>query len=197
MENLISKARKPGVPVRDQLTPKDLNRYNQLRHAQIQLDAERSEFSNFQRDVHVIAETYKVAELADLYETSVESLGDADPRRFYFTILTELRIAKPRTPRTPLISVGMDCDPEAGLFFEEEFNQQQLAKIGANQRLVDLVFDIERLRTFYQLSWNLFNKGIDDVRATTWSGDSPSTPDTITPMIDASSTAMSDVRRAD
>ena len=72
------------------------------------------------------------------------------------------------TPGTPLISVGIDCDPEAGLYFEEEFNQQQLAKSGANQRLVDLVFDIERLRTLYQLSWNLFNKGMDDVRATTW-----------------------------
>lgn len=49
--------------------------------------------SDFQRDVHVIKETYKVAELADLYETRTEDLGDADPRRFYFTILQGLRIA--------------------------------------------------------------------------------------------------------
>jgi hypothetical protein len=189
MESIVNKTRKPGVPLRNQLAPQDLNRFNQLRHALIQLNAEKLVFGNFQRDVHLIAETYKVAELADLYETSIDSLGDADPRRFYFTILNGLRIAQPRTPRTPLISVGIDCDPEAGLYFEEEFNQQQLAKSGADQRLVDLVFDIERLRTLYQLSWNLFNKGIDDVRATTWTGDDLNTPDSITPMIAASSAA--------
>jgi hypothetical protein len=52
--------------------------------------------------------------------------GDADPRRFYFTVLKGLRVAQPRTPRTPLIGVGIDCDPEAGLYFEEEFNRSSL-----------------------------------------------------------------------
>jgi hypothetical protein len=146
--------------------------------------------SNFQRDVHIIAETYNVAELADVYEVTKDSLGDADPRRFYFNILESLRIAQPRTPRTPLISVGIDCDPEAGLYFYEEFNQQVLAKSGANQRLVNLVFDIERLRTFYQLCWNLFVKGIDDTRRTTWVGDNPNTISTIAPYIATSGTTI-------
>ena len=42
---------------------------------------------------------------------------DADPRRFYFTIPQGPRIAQPPTPRTPLISVGIECDPEAWSIF--------------------------------------------------------------------------------
>lgn len=189
MAAIVSKASKPGIPIGEQLPAEDLDRLNQLRHLKIQLDAERLAVGNFQRDVHLIRDTYDVAKLADLYETQMESLGDADPRRFYFTILRWLRLAQPRTPRTPLIKSGIDCDPEAGLFFEEEFNQRQLAKAGADQRLVNLIFDIERLRTFYQLSWNMLNKSIDDVRATTWKGDIPSTPDSITPLISTSDAA--------
>jgi hypothetical protein len=196
MEAIGNKASKPGISIGDQLSAKDRDRYNQLRHANIELGAERLRMSDFQRDVHVIEETYKVAELADLYEAHIESLGDADPRRFYFTILQGLRIAQPRTPRTPLISVGIECDPEAGLYFQEEFYQQQLAQSGADQRLVDLAFDIERLRTMYQLSWNVFNKGISDLRATTWSGDTRGTPDSIAPMIATSSAATQNVYRA-
>ena len=51
------------------------------------------------------------------------------------------------------------------------------------------VFDIERLRTLYQLAWNLFNKGIDDVRGTTWKGNNAVAPDNITPMVAVSSAA--------
>jgi hypothetical protein len=196
MDSISNKATKPGISIGDQLTPKDRDRYNQLRHANIELDAERLKISDFQRDVHIIMDTYQVAELADLYEARIEGLGDADPRRFYFTILQGLRIAQPRTSRTPIISVGIECDPEAGLYYQEEFYQQQLAKSGADQRLVNLVFDIERIRTMYQLSWNVFDKGISDLRATTWSGDTPSTPDSITPMIATSSAATQNIYRA-
>jgi hypothetical protein len=157
---------------------------------------ERLVVSNFQRDVYLINETYNVAKLADLYEISMESLGDADPRRFYFKVLQLLRVAQPRTPRTLLISTGVECDLEAGLFFEEEFNQQQLAEAGADQRLVNLVFDIERIRTLYQLCWNVFTKSIDDVRTTTWKGDLPNAPDSITPMIASSDTATQNMFRA-
>jgi hypothetical protein len=86
--------------------------------------------------------------------------------------------------------------PEAGLYFQEEFNQRDLAKSGADQRIVNLIFDIERLRTFYQLSWNVFNKGIGDVRATTWKEDEPTSPDSITPMIATSSAAMQNIYKA-
>ena len=151
MEAISSKATKPGISIGDQLSPKDIDRFNQLRHLNIQLDAERLALSDLQRDVHVIYETYEVAELADLYETKIDNLGDADPRRFYFIVLQGLRIAQPRTTRTPLVNVGIECDPEAGLYFQEEFYQQQLAKSGADQRVVNLIFDIERLRTLYQL----------------------------------------------
>ena len=184
------KANRPGASSGQQLSPQDLTKFNQLRHALALNDAEAMMVGNFQRDVHVIAETYNVAELADLYEVTKDSLGDADPRRFYFTILESLRIAQPRTPRTPQVSLGIDCDPEAGLYFYEEFNQQVLGKSGANQRLVNLVFDIERLRTLYQLCWNLFNKGIDDTRKTTWVGDTPKTVSTIAPYIANSGTAI-------
>jgi hypothetical protein len=191
MNKLIDdKANKPGASIGQQLSPQDLTKFNQLRRALALNGAEAMMVSNFQRDVHVIAETYNVAELADLYEVTKDSLGDADPRRFYFTILESLRIAQPRTSRTPQVSLGIDCDPEAGLYFYEEFNQQELAKLGANQRLVNLVFDIERLRTFYQLCWNLFNKGIDDTRKTTWVGDPPKTVSTIAPYIANSGTAI-------
>ena len=165
MAALLSKASKPGIAAGEQLSQKDRDRFNQIRHTQIQLDVERLKFSDFQRDVHLIYDTYKVAELADLYEVKIENLGEADPRRFYLIVLQDLRIAQPRTMRTPLINTGIGCDPEAGLYFEEEIYQQMLAESGANQRTVDLVFDIERLRTLYQLAWNLFDKGFNDVRS--------------------------------
>jgi hypothetical protein len=94
---------------------------------------------------------------------------------------------------TPLINVGVGCDPEAGLYFQEEFYQQQLAKTGADQHTVDLVFDIERLRTLYQLTWNLFNKGIDDVQGTTWRDDNAVAPDNVTPMVAASDVATQNI----
>jgi hypothetical protein len=187
MAALSSKATKPGVAIGDQLSQQDRDRFSQLTHANIQLTAERVKFSDFLRDVHVIYDTYKVAELADLYEVTADKLGKADPRRFYLLVLQGLRIAQPRTMRTPLINVGIGCDPEAGLYFQEEISQQQLAKSGADQHTVNLVFDIERLRTLYQLAWNLFNKGIDDVRGTTWKGNNAVAPDNITPMVAASS----------
>jgi hypothetical protein len=155
----------------------------------MQSAAERLIISDYQRDVHVVYDTYKIANLADLYEVRLEDLSDGDPRRFYFTILNKLRVAQPRAPQTPQISAVIECDPEAGLFFEQEFNRRQLAKVGAEQRLVNLVFDIERLRTLYQLSWNLFTKSLDEGRATTWNGDKPNSPDRINPMIATSSTA--------
>jgi hypothetical protein len=189
MDQLNSKASRPGVAIKDQLSAQDLERFMQLRHANIQLDIERLKFSGFQRDVHLVYDTYKAVELVDLYDVTLDSLGNADPRRFYIVILQGLRAAQPRTMKTPLINSGIGCDPEAGLYFEEQFYQQQLAKTGADQRTVNMVFDIERLRTLYQLAWNLFNKGIDDVRQTTWKGDDPQPPDNITPMIATSSAA--------
>src|SRR5271154_1691518 len=59
MVAINSKATKPGISTGDQLSPKDRDRFNQLRHQNIQLDAERMRVSDFQRDVHVIYETYE------------------------------------------------------------------------------------------------------------------------------------------
>jgi hypothetical protein len=196
IQAISNKATKPGIPVGQQLSAKDRDRFNQLRHTNIQIGVEELKVSNFQRDVHLIAETYKVAQLADLYEVRKDNLGDADPRRFYFTVLESLRIAQPRTSRTPLINVGIDCSPEIGLYFEGKLYQRQLAEFGADQRLVNLIFDMERLRTLYQLSWNMFDKGINDVRAMTWAGDTPNAPDTIGPMIATSSAATQNMYRA-
>ena len=91
MAAISSKATKPGISIGDQLSPRDIDRFNQLRHLNIQLDAERLALSDLQRDVHVIFETYEVAELADLYEIKIDNLADADPRRFYFIVLQGLK----------------------------------------------------------------------------------------------------------
>lgn len=155
------------------------------------------EYSKFLRDVHVIAETLEVAKLVDIYELRDEDISDASPRRFYFVILESLRIAQPKPFHTPLIDSGIACDPEAGLFFEENFNQQQLAKGSAeNQHLVDFINDIERLRTFYQVIWMRFNKGISDIRATTWAADEPNMPDTLSEAMERSSNSMQQIWRA-
>ena len=112
-----------------------------------------------------------MAKFVDLYNMKKEQLGDASPLRFYLVILDMLRITQPRVSPTQLIKTGIACDPEAGLFWEEQFYQQQLAQYGADQKLSTMIFDIELLRTLYQLSWNVFNKGISDVRATKWVDD--------------------------
>jgi hypothetical protein len=190
MEAVTKNAKKPGVALSQQLSASEISKFNELRHRSILLGVEELKFSDFKRDVHVIVETYNVSALANLYEMKKETMADANPRRFYFTILEALRIAQPRTSRTQLINVGMDCDPEAGLYFMEEFNQQQLAKYGADQRIANLVFDIERLRTLYQLCWNLLIKGVDDVRNTKWEGDNPKSTNTMDSWIGTSGSAI-------
>jgi hypothetical protein len=146
MRSIGEKAKKPGVALGEQLSRDDIKKFNDLRRRLASISSEKNMVSNYQRDVEVIAETYKVAKLADLYDVKKEALAASDPRNFYFTILEGLRVAEPRTSRKPLNRSDINCDPEAGLYFEEEFNQQQLAKYGANQRVVNLIFDIERLR---------------------------------------------------
>jgi hypothetical protein len=198
LEELVAisqKGKAPGVALSKQLSAQDTERFKSVRHSLIESQAEELKYGEFQRDVHVIAETLQVARLADLYEVKSETLGDADPRRFYFTILESLRVAQPKTFRSELVDVGLDCDPEAGLFFEESFNQQELGKGGDDQHLVDLISDIERLRNFYQLVWMSFTNGIADIRATTWVGDTPNTPDTISSAVASSSNSMQQMWR--
>jgi hypothetical protein len=191
MAAISAKAEKPGRAIRDQLSATDIEAFNRIRHRLIQLQVEGVKYSNFERDVHVIVGTLEVARLADLYEVSKTDLTEADPRRFYFIILDSLRIAQPRAVGTPRIDNGISCDPEAGLFFEESFNKQELGKRGMDeQRLVDLNKDIERLRTFYQLSYLRLNKEIDDTRATRWKGDTPDMPDSVSPAIEVSGVSM-------
>ena len=192
IQTINAKATKPGVAIGKQLSPQDVNRFNDLTHANILIGVEKLDFDNFRRDVQIISETYKIAKLVDLYELKKEDLGNASPLRFYYSVLEMLRIAQSRVSRTTLISVGIACDPEGGLFWEEELYQNQL-QYGADQRLVNLIFDIERLRTFYQLSWNLFNKGVADVKAAKWVGDTPNAPNTIDPYINSAGTAVQNI----
>jgi hypothetical protein len=161
-----------------------------------QIGVEELKLSKYQRDVYVISEVYKVAQLVNLYDAKKDDFGEADPRRFYFTVLQSLKLAQPRTQRTPLTKTPLDCSLEAGLYFEEEMNQRQLANYGADSRLVELIFDIERLRTFHLLSWNLYRIGVADARATTWVGDEPRAPDNLTPMIENSSAAIQNMYKA-
>jgi hypothetical protein len=179
----------PGVPQGELLSKDDIDKVNDLWRKLASISAEENVVNNYKRDVQVIAETYRVAKLADLYEVKKEDLGDADPRRFYFVILERLRVSQPHTPRTPQIGQENNCDPEAGLFFEEEFNRQQLAKSHGDPRWANLIFDMERLRTLYDLCRNLLAKGITDVRATMSSGDANS-PRSIESYIAASDAAI-------
>ncbi|SHL69063.1 hypothetical protein SAMN05444159_6560 [Bradyrhizobium lablabi] len=128
MNDIGQKAQKPNVAISQQLSAADLNHFNELRTKIALIIAQKLKVSNFQRDVHVLAETYHAAELADLYEVKAETLGADDPRKFYLTILEMTRIAQPRAPRTPLIKSNIECDLEAALFLMEEANQQQLSK---------------------------------------------------------------------
>jgi hypothetical protein len=190
MGELMKKATKQGVAVGNQLSPIDVQRFNDLRHKTVTLNAEKAQFSNLKRDVHVISAIYDVAKLYDMFDLDTSQLDDVSPLKFYLSILGALRNAQPRVSLTTIVSVGIDCDPEAGLYFEESFNQQELAKDGANQRIVNMIFDIERIRTLYQLSWNAFDKGMKDLRAITWTGDKPNMPESIGPWVSSSSAAI-------
>jgi hypothetical protein len=168
MNAISQKAQKPNVAIGNQLGSADLNRFNELRTKLALTIAQRLKVSNFQRDVHVLAETYHAAELADLNDVKAETLGSDDPRKFYLTILEMMRIAQPRAPRTPLVKSNTECDLEAALFLMEEFNQQQLSKNAVmSQRTLNMISDIERLRTLYQLSKNLLEKGLAEFRGAT------------------------------
>ena len=193
MGELMKKATKQGVPIGNQLSPIDVQRFNDLRHKTVMLNAEKTQFSNLKRDVHVISAIYDVAKLYDMFDLDISQLDEVSPLKFYLSILGALRNAQPKVSLTPIVSVGIDCDPEAGLYFEESFNQQELAKGGANQRVVNMIFDIERIRTLYQFSWNAFDKGLKDLRATTWTGDKPNTPDSIGPWVSSSSAAIQNI----
>ena len=58
------------------------------------------------------------------------------------------------------------------------------------QKLINLISDIERLRTFYQLAWIMFTKGTEDIGATKWRGETADVPDSLSPAIAASSNSM-------
>jgi hypothetical protein len=137
--------------------------------------------------VHVVAEVLAVAKLADLYEIKQSDIQRDDPRQFYYKILLMLRANEPQVSQTPRVDFGIDCDPEAGLFWEEDFALHQLAKGGdLDPYMTNLVSDIERIRTLYQLCWKLFNHGTEDIHGTRWNGDEAYTPDSISLMINGS-----------
>src|SRR5258708_16693212 len=83
------------------LSRDDIRTLNDLKRQLASIAAEKNIVNNYRRDVEVIAETYRVAKLADLYEVKKEDLGDADPRKFYFGILERLRASQPGTSETP------------------------------------------------------------------------------------------------
>jgi hypothetical protein len=176
----------PGVPKGKLLSSSDIEKLHDLKQKLASISAEKDIVSNYKRDIQVIAETYRVAKLADLYEVKREHLGDVDPRKFYFEILERLRASpQPTNFRTPPSRQEDNCDPEVGLYLEEEFVGHQLGKTGVFKRLVNLISDIERLRNLYDLSRNLLTKGIADVRETPSSGDAPNSPSNIQSYVEA------------
>ena len=192
MTAISQKAQDPNVAIGKQLSTADLSHFNEIRTKLALVIAQRLKVSNFQRDLHLLAETYRAAELADLYDVKSETLGTDDPRKFYLTILEMLRIAQPRAPRTPLIKSNIECDLETALFLMEEVNQQQLSKNAImSQRMVNLISDIERLRTFYQLSKNLLEKGLAEFRGATLEvGGEAKFPNMVEPYITSSFPAV-------
>lgn len=178
-------ATKPNVAIGLQMTPDELQRFNTARHKTIEIGAEELKFSKLQRDAHVIAEVLAVAKLADLYEVRQSDLQRDDPRQFYYKILLMLRANQPQVSQSTRVDFGIDCDPEAGLYWEEDFALHELAKV-PDPHMTNLVSDIERIRTLYHLCWKLFTNGIDDIHATRWNGDEPYIPDSIALMINGS-----------
>jgi hypothetical protein len=180
-------ATKPGIAIGMQMTPQEMQRFNTARHTLVEMGVEELKFSKLQRDVHVVAEVLAVAKLADLYEIKQSDIQRDDPRQFYYKILLMLRANEPQVSQTPRVDFGIDCDPEAGLFWEEDFALHQLAKGGdLDPYMTNLVSDIERIRTLYQLCWKLFNHGTEDIHGTRWNGDEAYTPDSISLMINGS-----------
>jgi hypothetical protein len=185
MAEASKNATKPNVEIGLQMAPDELQRFNTARHRAIETGAEELKFSKLQRDEHVIAEVLAVAKLSDLYEVRQSDLQRDDPRQFYYKILLMLRANQPQVSQSTRVDFGIDCDPEAGLYWEEDFALHELANV-PDSHMTNLVSDIERIRTLYQLCWKLFMHGIDDIHATRWNGDEPFMPDSITLMINGS-----------
>ncbi len=164
----------PGVPNGALLSTRDVDKLHDLKRQLASISAEKNIVSNYKRDVQVIAETYRVAKLADLYGVSKDDLGDSDPRRFYFEILERLRVSQPRIDREPQLRQADICDPEVGLYLEEKVFRQQLGKSGDFKRLLNLISDIDRLRNLYDLSTNILTRGIADLKAAVLSDDASS-----------------------
>lgn len=178
-------AKTPGVAIGSQMTPKEIERFNAARHALVNLAMEKMDIQKFQRNAHLISEVLEVAKLADSYDVKQGDLGRDDPRQFYYKILLMLRANQPKTTRTTRINIK--CDPEAGLYFEEDFALHQITDNSVlAPQMKNLIADIERLRSLYQVFWKAFNHNIDDDRATRWNGDEANTPDTLAPMVEGS-----------
>ena len=94
-----------------------------------------------------------------------------------------------------MIDVGIECDPEAGLFWEETFYQNVLTQNGADQHLVNMIFDLEKIRTLYQLDWALFTRGLDDLKGVKWNNDTPNTPHSADAWISTSSLAIQNINK--
>jgi hypothetical protein len=59
MNELGDKAQKPSISIGQQLSAADLNEFNNLRTKLALVIAQQLKVSNFQRDVRVLAETYR------------------------------------------------------------------------------------------------------------------------------------------
>jgi hypothetical protein len=179
IEQSTAAAKVPGVAVGKQMTTGQRAQFETARHFLVQDSLEEQNLRDFQRDVHVIEETLAVAGLTDLYDVQKEDLASDDPRQFYLKVLLLIRAIDPNPSRTNRRQLGVDCDPESGLFSEENISLNLMAGSGqfaaSNAKLVD---DIERLRSLYQISWQLFNRKADDLRKTVWDGDHPRGPHT-------------------
>jgi hypothetical protein len=111
------KAKNPNLPIGPQISPQDVNRFNELRSELLILQANKLNNSGYLRDARVIAKMSKVAEAV----RRGRSYGDNDPDIFYFRMLVMAYLA---TSSDGDLSVAPgregECSVDTGLLLSEQ-----------------------------------------------------------------------------
>ena len=171
--SLVANLPNNGKAIGTQLSPANLRKFNDLRHQLINLSYQQLLFSDYIRDVRVIASLLEFVHLTNLYNVNDQTMHPADPKRFLYTILSALRGLQPEPSpgKNPIPQKGCTIDLAADL--EEDFAKIQLSKSPTDEATLRIIKDIRRARSLFLLASNRLKLSIQDNDETKWNGEIP------------------------
>ena len=163
----------PHVATKDLMSPEKAKEFNEISHKLVESGFLEGQFSNYVRDVHVIAELIFLAEMQDRFGIDRQKLEKEDPRLFYLEILDALRVAQPEPQEGYAPNKKDGCTIYNSLSLIEHFTMMEMARQPTNKGMLNLILDSRRIETLANISGNKLRTISDDVAKMKWSEDKP------------------------